>query len=109
MTPERWKQVDDLLDAVLEREAQARPRFLDEACGEDAELRAEVASLLAAHERAKDFIETPAFEVAARCVADDAASVAAEAEFPRARKGLRSALSNDVRYVRRVETPATRN
>jgi serine/threonine protein kinase len=84
MTPERWKQVDELLDAALECGVRERPRFLDEACGEDAELRAEVASLLAAHEQAKDFIEAPAFEVAARRVADDAtgASVAAS-EFAR--------------------------
>lgn len=83
MTPERWKQVDELLDAALERTPSARPRFLDEACGADAELRAEVASLLAAHEQAKDFIEAPAFEVAARRVADDAtgASVADAPEF----------------------------
>jgi hypothetical protein len=84
MTPERWKQVDELLDAALECGVRERPQFLDEACGEDAELRAEVASLLAAHEQAKDFIEAPAFEVAARRVADAAtgASVAAS-EFAR--------------------------
>src|SRR4051812_9023316 len=49
---ERWRRIEELLDAALEREPAAREEFLDAACAGDGELRREVASLLAAHDRA---------------------------------------------------------
>jgi eukaryotic-like serine/threonine-protein kinase len=45
MNPDRWRQVADLYEAVLEREPAARAAFLAETCGEDADLRREVESL----------------------------------------------------------------
>ena len=53
MQPERWRQVDEILGAALEREGSERSAFLDEACAGDAALRYEVESLLA-HDRAAD-------------------------------------------------------
>jgi serine/threonine-protein kinase len=50
MDSRRWDQIHDLFLAALEQPASARDRFLQERCGDDAELRREVASLLAAHE-----------------------------------------------------------
>ncbi len=50
MDPERWRQVGELFHRALAHGAEDRPRFLDEACGGDAGLRAEVDSLLAHHE-----------------------------------------------------------
>lgn len=47
MTPERWHQIKALLTDALERPPAERAAFLDEACGSDAALRAEVESLLA--------------------------------------------------------------
>jgi len=58
--PDRWRQIDELFDAALERDPTQRAAFLDGACAEDPSLRREVESLLAAHERAGSFIETPA-------------------------------------------------
>ncbi len=52
MTRERWQHVRKVLEQALETDAQERARYLDEACGGDAELRAEVESLLEADERA---------------------------------------------------------
>src|SRR5215813_7856720 len=46
MTPERWRQIETLYPAARERDDGDRPRFLDEACGDDRELRREVESLL---------------------------------------------------------------
>jgi serine/threonine-protein kinase len=46
----RWAQVQEVFHAALERPPAERTRHLDEACGDDAELRAEVELLLAAHE-----------------------------------------------------------
>ncbi len=56
----RWQRVKDLFAAALEKEAAERDAFLDEACAADPALRAEVDSLLAAHETTDDFIERPA-------------------------------------------------
>ena len=48
---DRWRRVEALFGAALERDASERDGFLDAACPDDPELRREVASLLAAHER----------------------------------------------------------
>jgi len=48
MTPERWQQVDRLLEQALEQEPDRRDAFLDQACQGDADLRQEVESLLSA-------------------------------------------------------------
>ena len=50
----------EIVEAALERGDGERDHFLDEACGNDAELLAEVRSLLHFHEKAGDFLETPA-------------------------------------------------
>src|SRR5215813_3230580 len=65
MTPERWKQIDQLLQEALERGPAERAAFLDRACGDDGELRHEVESLLGFHNRAETFIETPPAVMAA--------------------------------------------
>ena len=69
MKPERWQQLDELFQSVLEREPEEREMFLDEACAGNDELRQQVDALLAAHERAGSFIENPALEVEARSLA----------------------------------------
>ena len=48
-TPEQWQKVKEIVGAALEREPSERTAFLDEACSQATELRAEVESLLAAH------------------------------------------------------------
>jgi TolB-like protein/Tfp pilus assembly protein PilF len=57
MTPDRWQKIDQLLDEVLEVSPERRGEFLSEACAGDEELRREVESLVAAHERSGSFIE----------------------------------------------------
>ena len=71
MKPERWQQLDELFDAALARTPGERAAFLDEACAGDESLRKQVEALLAAHEEAGSFIESPAMEVEARGVAAD--------------------------------------
>src|SRR5262245_43407521 len=76
MKPERWRQVDQLLGAALERAPEERAAFIREACGDDDSLRREVESLLAFDGEAKSFIEAPAYAVAAPLiVGDDARSL----------------------------------
>ena len=50
MTPERRAQVREVFGAALETPEAERPRFLEAACGGDAELRADVERLLAGNE-----------------------------------------------------------
>jgi serine/threonine-protein kinase len=67
MKHDRWRQIDELFEAALEREsAQARAAFLEEACAGDEALRREVEKMLGFDRQAEDFIETPVFGVAAR-------------------------------------------
>ena len=49
MTPDRWEQVKETFDAALKIGPDQRHAFLNEVCAEDADLRAAVESLLAAH------------------------------------------------------------
>ena len=47
---ERWPRAKQLLSDFLDATPDDRTRWLDERCGEDAALRAEVESLIAAHD-----------------------------------------------------------
>lgn len=69
MTPERWQQIDQLLQEALERNPAERATFLAAACDGDDELRREVDSLLDFHCRAQTFIEAPPAEIAADLLA----------------------------------------
>ena len=46
MTPERWREVEQVYQSTMDREPRLRAAFLSEACGSDHELRREVDSLL---------------------------------------------------------------
>jgi serine/threonine-protein kinase len=60
MTRERWARVERVLDAVFDREPQEWDAVIAEQCGTDADLRAEVESLVARHGAAQRFLEVPA-------------------------------------------------
>jgi serine/threonine protein kinase len=64
MTPERWRQIDDLLQEALKRPSGQRAAFLDEVCTDDV-TRQEINSLVSLHDQVEDFLEVPAFEAAA--------------------------------------------
>jgi serine/threonine protein kinase len=74
MEPERWRRIEDLYHSALEVAEDQRTTFLKQACAGDNALREEVESLLAYQKPAHDFIEAPAFEMAARLMAQDEAS-----------------------------------
>ena len=73
MKAERWQQVNDLFQSAVERAPEERAAFLEEGCHGDEDLRREVESLLASDERAENFIESPAFEVAPELLTNDSA------------------------------------
>jgi serine/threonine protein kinase/tetratricopeptide (TPR) repeat protein len=51
MTPERWRQIQELLGDAIDCAPDGRAALLDARCGADAALRREIESLLAAHDR----------------------------------------------------------
>ncbi len=61
MTPERWQQVEEVLQATLDLPEAQRSAHLAGVCAGDLELQREALSLLEAHEQAEDFLEEPAF------------------------------------------------
>jgi eukaryotic-like serine/threonine-protein kinase len=64
------ERVAEILEAALDLHAAERSEFLDKACGKDTELRQEIESLLGFEERARDFIEAPAYEVASKILTE---------------------------------------
>lgn len=65
MTPERLEQIDQIFQSALDLVPEQRMSFVATACGADLQLRAEVESLLTAHQNAGAFIEDSAADVAA--------------------------------------------
>jgi Tol biopolymer transport system component/predicted Ser/Thr protein kinase len=59
MTSERWRQVEQLYHAAVERKPGERAAFLTEACNGDDDLRREVESLLAAPSTSPGLLDKP--------------------------------------------------
>src|SRR5215211_97229 len=60
MADEEWQKVREIFDSALRHKPDERRRFVNEVCGDDKILLAEVESLLSAHDSAQSFMETPA-------------------------------------------------
>src|ERR1043166_7257618 len=75
MTPERWQQVKDIFNSAIAYAPEERSSFISRACSGDEELRSEVESLIASHEQSGNFIDQPAFEVAASLLAGERAEL----------------------------------
>jgi hypothetical protein len=60
MTPEDWARVNELFNAALELLPEERAAFIASACHGDPTVDKEVQRLLAAHDRAGEFLNTPA-------------------------------------------------
>ncbi|MBD0372027.1 MAG: protein kinase [Pyrinomonadaceae bacterium] len=63
MTPERWRQVEEVFNSALDYSGPERDEYLARACAEDEGLRGEVERLLASYEKASGFIEEPPFTI----------------------------------------------
>src|SRR5258705_13547135 len=75
MTTERWQKIERMYHAALEREESQRSAYLREVCVGDEQLLQEVESLLAQENRAEEFLERPAMEVAARMSAENQSQI----------------------------------
>ena len=71
MEAERWHLVESLYHSALKVAPSERGVFLQNECKNDEELCQEVESLLSLEDSAADFIESPAFTIAAKLAAED--------------------------------------
>lgn len=71
MGPDRWRQIDEILDEALDLPEGERGRFIDSRCAGDDDLRKEVLELLAAGSGAGEFLENSAMGIAARNLAQE--------------------------------------
>jgi serine/threonine-protein kinase len=72
VTPERWKLVQSIFQAVVESPPEGRSSLLERLCGGDAALRREVQELLVADGQAGAFLEAPTAPEAAFSMGEDA-------------------------------------
>ncbi len=70
MAPDRWRQIEQLYHAALEREESQRAAYLRQACAGDDELRREVESLLEQDTRTDGFLR-PVGEIAEKVLAEE--------------------------------------
>jgi serine/threonine protein kinase len=75
MNQNRWQQIDELFDAVLEIPESEREDFLSKKCNGDEDLKKEVLSLLKAQDKADNFMENSAMNLMAKAIAGDQTNV----------------------------------
>ena len=97
MTDARWQRVKMLFAEAMERPAHERVAYLEMACGDDASLRAEVSSLLAAGE---DSVSLPRARAAVAAAARDVAAPASASEGALLQRMLETALGQQYEVVR---------
>jgi len=71
MNPQRWKQIDELFDAVLDLPETEREAFLSAKTNGDEDLRREVLSLLSANKESDSFLNKSAMNIAAHNLANE--------------------------------------
>jgi Tol biopolymer transport system component len=76
MTPERYEFIAQLFNEALALAPEQRSAWLEEACGGDVNLRAEVEKLLSNHLRASGFLDSPMIDAAASALAQKQHSLA---------------------------------
>ena len=60
MTNEQWQKVGEIFNAAWRQPLELRQNYLNQVCGKNKTLLAEVESLLASHDSSDSFLETPA-------------------------------------------------
>jgi len=71
MQPERWRRMEELYHAAMEREEDQRAAFLRRSCAGDQDLCGEVESLIAYARQSAGIIDQPAIEMVAAAMAED--------------------------------------
>jgi serine/threonine protein kinase/tetratricopeptide (TPR) repeat protein len=75
------ERIAEIVESALECDPSDRANFFEKACHDDVGLRKEVESLLGFEGKATDFIEKPAYEIAAETILDPAGELKAGEEL----------------------------
>jgi serine/threonine-protein kinase len=71
MSHKDWRRTEELFHKAVGLSAEERGLYLDQACSQDATLRAEVESLIAAFEDQVEFMERPAFSLGIKVLSEE--------------------------------------
>lgn len=80
ISPQRWKEIEEVLDAALECDSSERADYVASTCGENESLRAEVMALLDASEESSDFMKVPVRDELNQALVNMAAQLEADDE-----------------------------
>src|SRR5215813_3542849 len=61
MTPERWRQVEEIFQAALDLSPEDRTRYVSEVCASDTDLKRDVESLLSQYDSAGELLDEPVY------------------------------------------------
>jgi len=61
MTPDRWRQVEEIFQAALDLSPEDRKRYVSDVCKEDTDLRRDVESLLSQYDSAGELLDEPVY------------------------------------------------
>ena len=61
MTPERWRQVEEIFQAALDLSPEDRTRYLSDVCAQDTSLKRDVESLLSQYDSAGELLDKPLY------------------------------------------------
>ena len=87
MSAHAWKEVEELLHQAMALAPEQRPAFLDAACGSDADLRAELNSLLLVGDDLSDaFLDSPLRGVLERQIGEIESTSMTSARCPAAKR-----------------------
>ncbi len=67
----RWQKIEEVFNATLELPAHERSTFLDSACGDDGDLRAEIDALLSEVHQSEKFLSESAFSLGAQVLSNE--------------------------------------
>ena len=81
MSPDRWRQMNELFHTALSLDAQSRDEYLKDACRGDDRLRQEVEDLVAGHESAEAAMQTGFVRQAVQQLVDEDEPLAIGQEF----------------------------
>src|ERR1700674_1750973 len=82
MDPERWRRIEELYHAALEREERERDGFLSDVCRGDEELRLEVETLLQHQAVQAALVDRPVWEDSEDFLGGDDRSTDGPIRFP---------------------------
>lgn len=83
ITHDSWPRIKEIFESAQELKPEERSDFLDRACGDDLSIREEVEALLTADDSNDDFLNAPAYEIAASIIAGEDPEFSADEKIGR--------------------------